>query len=207
MDSAPGIAAALNALRERRGLSAIGTALVRPWISLGAAELVRLGLGPAACHLQDDLSEFRGVLRTLPTPTGALYPGVASCLRALVNAGMALAIVTNKPEALARQLLADVGLLDAFVAVIGGDTVRYAKPHAEPLLAALRAVAVSPEQAIFVGDSVVDADAAAALLMPFFLYQRGYGAAECADRPVSHRFTHHRHLRDILLKRAQVQAC
>ena len=169
VDSAPGIAAALNALRERRGLSAIGTTLVRPWISLGAAELVRLGLGPAACHVQDDLSEFRGVLRTLPTPAGALYPGVASCLRALVSAGMALAIVTNKPEALARQLLADVGLLDAFVAVIGGDTVPYAKPHAAPLLAALRAVAVSPEQSIFVGDSVVDADAAAALRMPVLL--------------------------------------
>lgn len=188
VDSAADIARALSSLRCARGGTAIATADVRPLVSLGAATLVEQALGALATNNTDDLAEFRTILGALPPDPTTVYSGVAAVLGRLPACGHRLAIVTNKPEALSRSLLTQLGLTDYFAAIVGGDTTANAKPHPDPLLKALETIGISSDNAIFVGDSPVDAQAAAACAIPFILFEGGYGVEECANETVHARF-------------------
>lgn len=100
-----------------------------------------------------------------------LYPGVETMLTEL-GTRFELAICTNKPQGPTRAVLAHFGLTDRFAAVIGGDTLPRRKPDPLPLQEAIRASGGG--QAIFVGDSEVDAETALNAQVPFALFTGGY---------------------------------
>lgn len=89
----------------------------------------------------------------------ALYPGGAAMLDALTARGVALAVVTNKPQHLAEQLLTALDLQRRFAVVIGGGTYPL-KPAPDALLAMVRHTGGGA--AAFVGDSTFDVRAAQA---------------------------------------------
>lgn len=186
VDSAPAIAAALTVQRRRRGGGPIGADAVRPLVSLGAPMLVCRALGASAGDAAGDLAEFRDILGGLPAHASACYPGVPAALEALAADGRAMAIVTNKPEALSRALLAGLGLARHFGVVVGGDTLARCKPDPAPALHAL--AALGGGDALFIGDSAVDAETARRAAMPFLLYERGYDAGSCRPEHVAARF-------------------
>lgn len=163
---------------------------VRGWISLGADALVASALGVAATDPARDLIRFRELLASTPAVREDIYPGVGAALAALRDAGVHLAIVTNKPRMLSERLLSDLGLAHRFGAIIGGDSAADSKPYPAPLHMALAAIGGRAASACLVGDSVIDAQAAAAAAIPFYLYGPGYGAAECPDDLVTARFEH-----------------
>jgi phosphoglycolate phosphatase len=70
------------------------------------------------------------------------------------------AVCSLNAEAAARTALAVHDLTDRVGAVVGRDSVPTRKPDPEPLLAALDALGVAPDRALFVGDSARDAEAA-----------------------------------------------
>lgn len=188
VDSASDIARALSSLRCARGGAPITASDVRPLVSLGAEVLLQRALGSFATNSVDDLAEFRNILGALSADLTTIYPGAVAALETLVKNGHILAIVTNKPEALSRTLLTQLGLADYFTAIIGGDTTANAKPHPKPLLKALEMTGTPPCRAIFVGDSPIDTQAARACAIPFILFEGGYGAHECANEVVHARF-------------------
>src|SRR3546814_20064082 len=51
------------------------------------------------------------------------YPHAREVLADLAARGVKMAVVTNKFEGFARQILGELDLLDPFAAVIGGDTL------------------------------------------------------------------------------------
>ena len=53
-------------------------------------------------------------------------------LARLADAGHVVGLCTNKPRAIARSLLGDLGLLPVFGAIIGGDSLPQRKPAPEP---------------------------------------------------------------------------
>lgn len=187
VDSAMDIAAALSTMAIARGGDPICPALVRPLVSRGAGELVTTALGALARENASDLAEFRKHLAQRPADPAQIYPGVVAMLDHLAQAGMPMAIVTNKPEALARQLLGALGLNRYFGVIVGGDTLAVAKPDPAPLHHA-RAQLGHAGPAVMIGDSEVDAKAAAAAGFRFMLYNSGYGAERCANLPVHARF-------------------
>src|SRR5207302_900850 len=71
------------------------------------------------------------------------------------------AVATNKPGELSRSILDQLGLARAFIAVLGEDDVGARKP--DPLIVdILRGkVGAGRAQTLYVGDSLVDAEAAA----------------------------------------------
>ena len=71
----------------------------------------------------------------------AVYPGVVEGLHALQGRGLALACVTNKPLAFARDLLHAKGLAPFFAQVFGGDSFARSKPDPLPLIETCRALA------------------------------------------------------------------
>ncbi|WP_041527344.1 HAD-IA family hydrolase [Paracoccus aminophilus] len=91
-----------------------------------------------------------------------LYPGVIEALHSLKDAGHRLAVCTNKPEALAERLLAELGIRDRFAALIGADTLPVRKPDPRPYLAAVEAAGGEAARSFLVGDTETDRKTATA---------------------------------------------
>jgi phosphoglycolate phosphatase len=109
------------------------------------------------------------------------YPGMEAALDALAAQEVALAICTNKTEALTRKLIEALGWQGRFKAVVGGDTLAVRKPDPAPLREAIARAGYdgSAGRAAFVGDSITDADTARAAGLPFVAVRFGF-----SDRPV-----------------------
>jgi phosphoglycolate phosphatase/AHBA synthesis associated protein len=87
-------------------------------------------------------------------------PDAARVLDAVRARGLRTALVTNTPAPLAREILRVAGLvLDA---VVGGTDVARAKPAPDIVLRALDLLGVAAGEAIVVGDTAFDRDAARA---------------------------------------------
>jgi phosphoglycolate phosphatase len=82
-----------------------------------------------------------------------LYPGVAE---ALAGAGRTLAVLSNKPGPMVRQILEGLGVAGRFAAVVGGGDAP-AKPDPAGVLELLGRLGARAEDAVLVGDSPVDA--------------------------------------------------
>ena len=111
----------------------------------------------------------------------AVYPGVVEGLQHMRDAGLQLACLTNKPLSFAKPLLQAKGLGHFFTHVFGGDSFERKKPDPLPLLKTCEALGVSPAQALMVGDSSNDAQAARAAGCPVVLVRYGYNHGEPVD--------------------------
>lgn len=111
-----------------------------------------------------------------------VFEGVLEGLRALQDAGLKLACLTNKPTAFAKPLLQAKGLAHFFEHCFGGDAFARKKPDPLPLLETCRALGTLPARTLMVGDSSNDAAAARAAGCPVVLMSYGYNHGE----PVAH---------------------
>ena len=84
------------------------------------------------------------------------YDDVPDVIAALAERGHQLAVVTSKASSIAHQSLAFVGLDHFFPVVVGYDETTRHKPDPEPVRVALSRLGVSPDYAVFVGDSPHD---------------------------------------------------
>jgi phosphoglycolate phosphatase len=102
------------------------------------------------------------------------YPGAEECLDALAARGVRLALVTNKFEEFARQILTTLELAHRFDTIIGGDTMGKgrAKPEPDSLIEARRRCGGG--SFAFVGDSTYDVMAARAAQVPVVGARYGY---------------------------------
>ena len=91
-------------------------------------------------------------------------------------AGLALAVVTNTPDRAARAVLAHAGLEPD--TVVGPDSVPRSKPAPDMVFEACRRLAVGVDQAVMVGDSPFDQQAAAAAGVAFVRYRAGEGSLD-----------------------------
>ena len=104
----------------------------------------------------------------------APYPGAVAALDALETRGVKVAVVTNKLEGFARDVLRDVGLLDRLSCMIGGDTLGpgNSKPSPAPIRAMIEQSGRG--RAAFVGDSIFDVAAAHAAGIPAIACRFGF---------------------------------
>lgn len=184
VDSVPDLAAATDAMLIELGRPPAGEALVREWVGNGAERLVKRALTgemegePSEADLQRAFPLFMEQYQQHLDGQSRLYPGVQECLAELQDRGLALALVTNKPERFIGPLLAALGIADVFAVVVGGDTLAQRKPHPAPLLHAARQLGVEPAAALMVGDSRNDVVAARRAGMPVVCVPYGYNHGE-----------------------------
>ena len=180
VDSAPDLADALDALLADHGLAPLGLDHTRRLIGHGVAELVRKGLAvrgqtpepPAlAAAVQRFLHHYTPHLSRKSRP----YPGTVAVLQGLHDDGWRLVVCTNKLEASARKLLADLGLLPFFALVAGPDTYGVAKPDPAHLLHCLPPDNPASRPALMIGDAAPDIAAAQAAGLPVIAVNWGYG--------------------------------
>ena len=89
-----------------------------------------------------------------------LLPGAVELLTALKLHGADVAIVSTKLSVTIRQIFAYNHADHLLDAVIGGKEVRHHKPDPEGLRLAMSELGLAPEQVLFCGDTVIDAQAA-----------------------------------------------
>ena len=106
--------------------------------------------------------------------TGRLYPQVLGTLQALKARGIKLAVVTNKDTLNTGIVLQKHGLLALFDLVIAGDTLPTRKPDPAGITHCLHVFKIPASAALFVGDSVIDAEAARNAGIQVWLLPYGY---------------------------------
>ncbi len=85
-----------------------------------------------------------------------LYPGAVEAVESLRRNGYAVAICTNKPAALAEDLLKRLGVRNLFGAMIGADTLPTRKPDPAPYLAAVERAGGALQRSMLIGDTETD---------------------------------------------------
>jgi phosphoglycolate phosphatase len=156
VDSTDDLAASANATLEKLGLPPRSREEIRSFIGEGARRLVERAIAPRTDLLDRALELYLEYYAAHVVDATYVYDGINDALRSLPGP---LAVATNKPGKPARQVLAHFGLLELFIAVLGGDEGPR-KPD-PALVDRLRAtVAASREETVLVGDSSIDLETA-----------------------------------------------
>jgi phosphoglycolate phosphatase len=185
------IATAVNLVLAERKLPAMTVDAVSEHVGRGARVLVTRCLqdagipSPTEDQVKDAYQAFARAYADHLLDTSLPYAGIPLLLDRLSRAGCRLAVVTNKPEDLSRRLLDGLGLLGSFQLLVGGDTLDVRKPDPRPLLFTLDELGAAPAEAVMVGDSGVDVEAARAAGTAAAAVTWGFGdrAALAAARP------------------------
>jgi AHBA synthesis associated protein len=136
------------------------------------AEVVADGPAPFAVYLSHLGRHMPDILEIMQLPA-AVYPafvrhssalihrvpaspGAARLLDELRRADIRLAVATGKTRDRAEQVLDAVGLLDRLDVVCGSDEVVHGKPAPDIVRLALERLGVGAEEAVMIGDSVLD---------------------------------------------------
>ena len=181
VDTAPDIADAVSLVLEGRGLRPVADAWVRDHIGHGSRTLLEQAVRAAhvgAAHGRDAtrtaassrpwgaptseelIDEFAEAYARCCGRRGRLYPDAARVLASLRNAGVKVALLTNKEQRFVRFLLEVHGLDGDFDLEVCGDSMPAKKPDPLPVRHCLKHLQVTAARALLVGDSAVDVETA-----------------------------------------------
>lgn len=172
IDSAPDIAAALNAVLAEEGLAPLTLAQVIGFIGNGIPALIGKARSHYALSADRQQPMLEAMLRHYGHGQTRLYPGVHEALSRLKAEGYRLGLCTNKNIAPTHEVLQVCGLSEFFEVVIGGDSLAVKKPDPAPLQAAFDALGGTP--LLYIGDSEVDEETARRAGLPFAFFTGGY---------------------------------
>ncbi|HEY6003981.1 MAG TPA: HAD-IA family hydrolase [Anaeromyxobacter sp.] len=172
VDSLDDLHASVNHALRALGLPLRSRQEVHGYVGEGARILLERAIAPEVHLLQPALAAWRAHYEVHCLDHTRPYPGLEALL---AGAGRVLAVHTNKPGALARKILAGLGLLPRFAAVIGGDEAPR-KPDPTGVREIVARVGASPAETVFVGDSRVDAATARAAGVAFLAVTWGFAS-------------------------------
>lgn len=181
VDSVADIALSLNRALGDMALPEVTEAQVRRWIGRGASRLMYCVLE----NLQQSPDQHDTLMARFMTryqesvcEVSVAYQGAKELLEACHAQGIKLACVTNKPYKPARALLEALDMLEPFDLLLGGDSLTHKKPHPEPLQHCLQHFGIKAEDALMVGDSRNDVEAAKAAGVKVLAVPYGYNHGE-----------------------------
>ncbi|MBC8953382.1 phosphoglycolate phosphatase [Xenorhabdus sp. PB62.4] len=183
VDSASGLADALDQALIAKGLPTAGKERVAIWIGNGADVMVERALKWAGVETSPELHQetrklFDAFYETSVTTGSQLFPHVKETLAELAKHNLPMAIITNKPTPFIAPLLESLGISEYFSLVLGGDDVKEKKPHPAPLYLTMGMFGLHKEELLFVGDSRNDILAAQAAGCPCVGLTYGYNYGE-----------------------------
>lgn len=178
--SVPDLRAALNKILAEDGRRQLDDDAVARMVGNGVRKLVERGYdatggAPADAAAVDALVDrFMAIYGAAPAELTRPYDGVHETLESFRAAGHPMGVCTNKPVDASNALLQAVGLAGYFDVVIGGGSTVELKPHPAPVLAALKALDRTAADALFIGDSPNDSEAARAAGLDVICVTFGY---------------------------------
>lgn len=176
LDTSGDLAAAVNHALGSVGRAPLPVERIKPMIGGGARHMLAQGMAATGGCDEATLDVLHTRLLAFYEANISVhtrpFPGAIEAIDALAARGVKLGVMTNKIERFARAVLGDLGLLDRFAALVGGDTVGASKPDPAPILAMVERCGGG--RAAFVGDSVYDVRAAKAAGLPVVACSFGF---------------------------------
>jgi phosphoglycolate phosphatase len=157
VDSKQDLVDSVNATRAFMGAEPISVELISSYVGSGAPALVQRALPDLSEHDQERaLRYFLQYYRDHMLDSTVLYTGVREALDQFHAAGLALAVLTNKPVRFSVTMIQRLGLDGHFFRVYGGNSFEEKKPHPAGVLALMAESSVPAGLTVMVGDSAVD---------------------------------------------------
>jgi phosphoglycolate phosphatase len=158
LDTSGDLAAAVNYAIATDGRPPFPVDAIRPFVGKGAKVMLERALTASGGYDESLLAKMLPVLLDYYEQNLAIhsipYPGLMEAMTALEEAGIKLAICTNKAERFTIPLLHQIGLSDRFCSVVGGDTLGVAKPDPAPIHEMI--ARAGGGRTIFLGDTIND---------------------------------------------------
>jgi phosphoglycolate phosphatase len=209
IDTAPDLAAALNAVLIEERLPEVSLDEVRHMVGRGARILIERAMAAHGVALTDRRAEalvqhFLVHYEANIAATSRPFDGCITQVRALADKGHRIGICTNKPVALSRKLLTELDLTSLFPVVLGADSRAYHKPDPRHLVDTVAELGGNPADAVMVGDSETDSLTARAAGIPCILVTFGYTEKPIRDLGATALIDHYRDLPAALARCARV---
>lgn len=158
-DTTLSIAASINYALERLGYPPHGVEEIRKTVGLSLAAAFRILTGEADEERERLFFDYFQIKADeVMTADARLYDGAEELLRGW-SKRYRIGIVSSKHRFRIADILKKFSLEDAISAVVGNEDVTFVKPHPEGVL--LAGKLLGGGKALYVGDSEVDAEAAA----------------------------------------------
>ncbi|HOQ45410.1 MAG TPA: phosphoglycolate phosphatase [Bryobacteraceae bacterium] len=157
IDSKLDLAHAVNATRRHFNLPPLDTELISTYVGNGAPVLMRRALPEASEEeLAGALQYFLAYYKDHAVENTRPYAGIPEALSQLAAAGLLMAVLTNKPDAVSRHILEQLNLAPYFARIYGGNSFENKKPHPAGVHKLLEELGVAADRTMLVGDSAVD---------------------------------------------------
>jgi phosphoglycolate phosphatase len=160
VDTGLDIANAMNFVLREFGLAELPAQTIIGFIGRGAGNLVLDCLGQEHAGLLDQaLPIFIERYSRYHLVDTCLYAGVKEVLGSLRQAGVILAIATQKPEPITHAILSGLAIDTYIFLVVGPESITHRKPHPESITRVIQSVQADPRRVIMVGDMPTDIQA------------------------------------------------
>ena len=166
IDSRLDLVHSVNAALRHIGRPELPEDVIASYVGDGAPMLIRRALGDEANNealVKTGLEFFLSYYREHKLDYTRLYDGIVEAIRVIQGRnGLSrkMAVLTNKPVAASRAIVAALGLAPFFASVYGGNSFATKKPDPEGARVILRECGASQAETLIVGDSHVDVSTA-----------------------------------------------
>ena len=176
VDTLPDITWCLNQVLLEHGCPAQTAQTVRGYIGGGVTAMIeqiatRFGIADAVALHQRYVALYQNNLVQFSRP----FSGVLALLEGCRQLHVPLAIVTNKTEEMARQVVDALLPQNTFGTILGHRAGRALKPQPDVAWEAARRLSVDPQRCLFVGDTEIDLKTARVAGMYSAAVTWGYG--------------------------------
>ena len=188
-DTRHDLAMSVNYALTKVGRSTLPLETVVSFVGDGARSLITRGLEASGngeadgAEIESALGVFLEHYRGHCLESTKAYPGVGESLENL--SGYRMAVLTNKPEAPARRILAGLGLSRHFNKIMGGDNAFGPKPDPAALRHIMAVESADPGETAMIGDGLQDLRVSRRAGARFLGFLGGMGSPEAllAENP------------------------
>ena len=160
-DSSRGIVKCFNSAFDLMGLPTCSNDSIRKTIGMSLSEaFVLLQHTSNSIWLDEFNFHFHNLSSKIMVESSVLYRNVSRFLRWSKKHRIATGIVTSKDAFTVKAILRKNDCEEYVDAIIGEDEVAHTKPDAEPLITAMEVLCAKKDSTVFIGDCLIDAEAA-----------------------------------------------
>ena len=156
VDAYLGVASSINYTLGQLHCASIDDESIKRAVGWGDRNLI------ATFVAQEDVDKALSIFRqhhARALKEGTIFlPGAKQLLKKLKTKKYALAIASNRPTRFTHIILKHLRLQQTFDYVLCGDKVEHPKPAADILERILKKFSLMPDEALYVGDMVIDVD-------------------------------------------------
>ena len=178
-DSSKGITDCFHSTMAAFGFPPVDDITIERTIGLPMRDAVRHITGlEGDDKIEEFLTHYRALADKTMTAKTFFYPEALTTLRKLRERGAKIAIISSKTSHRIREAFVRDKVEDLIDFIIGCEEVTELKPSPEGIFLALERFAAKPEDALYIGDSTTDAEAAKNAGVAFYGVTHGVTTAE-----------------------------